>query len=381
MNMGSTEEIYSGSQPQQVLNEMIVEVINGPEIYRPSQFWEQINSINKNMLEELGIKNFKRSVAQNYFNWLVTNRKDPQYRSVRKLWARRPTLQPYLNRMEKPSLLRTLQPYLDRIENPALLRATMGPEIRIGRTELRVYKLFVGMLYEYAIQQDWSGIAKRVEEPSLGNPIKLCRRGKLISQDLANSIREYNAILSDSKELASTSKRVAELGAGYGRVAHIFLSDGQTKYFVFDIPPALHIAQWYLSTVCPQKNVFRFRHIDRFSDVVDDLRQCDVAFFTPNQFELFPDGFFDIFVSISTLPEMTQGQITNYLQQAERLTRRYIYLKQWLTWENTLDGHRVTPDTIKLSKNWSPVFDRNDAVQPLFFERLWRRQPSQFEQS
>jgi putative sugar O-methyltransferase len=376
MRAWSLEEMRDGRDLQQVLKEMVVEVVNGPEIYRPSRFWEQLNDINKEMLEELGIENFKRSVAQNYFNWLVTTKEDPQYRSVRKLWARRPSLQPYLNRMEKPSLLRTVQPYLNRLKDPALLESAMGPEKRIGAAELRVYKLFVGMLYEYSIQQDWSKIGKRVREPSLGNPINLFRRGKPISQDLANSIREYNAILSDSKELVSTSKRVAELGAGYGRVAHIFLSDDRTKYFVFDIPPALHVAQWYLSAVHPRRRVFHFRHIDRFSDVIDDLGQSDLAFFTPNQFEVFPDGFFDIFISISTLPEMRMEQIINYLRQAERLTSRYIYLKQWLTWENTLDGHRVTPGTIKLSGSWSSVFDRNDAVQPLFFERLWRRRPS-----
>ena len=89
--------------------------------------------------------------------------------------------------------------------------------------------------------------------------------------------------------------------------------------------------------------------------------------------ELFPDGYFDIFASISTLPEMAAGQIDNYLRQAERMTSRYVYLKQWLDWDNPADGHRVTRDSMRLRQNWIPVFDRKDAVQLKFFERLWRR--------
>lgn len=355
------------------LRSMVAEVAASSDLYRPSKFWVDLNEINQTMLDELGLENLKRTLAQNYFNWLVTSNKDPQFRAVLKLWLKRPSLRPYLNRLEIPSLLKTLQPYLGRLENRSMPLSAMGSEPKLGPRELRNYKLFVGMLWEYSMQQDWSGIGRRAIEPTVGNPIGLFRGDRLISQDLANSIREYNAILSDAKHLASGRKRVAELGAGYGRLAHVFLSDGQTRYFIFDIPPALFVSQWYLSNAHPGIRVFQFRHIDRFADVAGELEQAEVAFLTPNQIELFPDGFFDIFASISTLPEMAVSQIDNYLRQAERLASRYVYLKQWLDWENPADGHRVTRESMKLKGDWIPVFDRNDTVQPSFFERLWRR--------
>jgi putative sugar O-methyltransferase len=358
---------------QDTLRAMVKEVAESSELYRPSKFWVDLNEINQAMLDELGLDNLKRTLAQNYFNWLVTSKQDPQYRAVRKLWMRRPSLQPYRNRLEAPSLLKTLQPYLGRLENPSMPVDSMGSAPAIGSRELRTYKLFVGMLWEYSMQQDWSGIGERAAEPTVGNPIGLFRGEKLISQDLANSIREYNSMLSDAKDLARTPKRVAELGAGYGRVAHVFLSDECTKYFIFDIPPALFVSQWYLGRVQPGKKVFEFRHFDRFADIAEELETADVAFFTPNQMELFPDAFFDIFASISTLPEMAAPQIDNYLRQAERLASRYVYLKQWIEWENPADAHRVTNDSMRLTNGWIPVFDRPDAVQPNFFERLWRR--------
>ena len=355
MSEGRSESVDAAHE--RTIAAMVAEVERGPEIYRPSRFWEHLNCVNKGMLQELGLENFKRSVAQNYFNWLVLGRGDPQFRAASGRWLRRPSLQPFLNKLEVPELLRT----------------TAGPEDNIRPMSLWIYKLFVGMLWEYALQQDWSGISGRVEEPEIGNPIRLYRRGKLITQDLANSIREYNAILGAARDLAESPKRVAELGAGYGRVAHVFLSDQRTKYFIFDIPPALHVAQWYLGEAHPARRAFRFRHFDAFGEVAAELEACDVAFLTPNQMALFPDGYFDIFATISTLPEMAAEQIENYLRQIERLSKRFVYLKQWLDWENPADGHRVVSDSMRLGSGWTPVYDRPDAIQPLFFERLWRK--------
>lgn len=339
------------------LGEMLREVKEGPAIYRPSSFWNDLGSVNDAMIEELGLENFKRTVAQNYFNWLVVSPRDVQFRSVLRSFLRRPGLQPLLNRMTAPDLLRT----------------TIRLEDRIGPKELFVYKLFVGMLWEVAVRQDWSGISRHLEEPMAGSPIEIRRGGRLISQDLANSIREYHAILSLEPALAGRRKRVAELGAGYGRLGHVFQQDGFTGYHIFDIPPALHVSQWYLSGLYPSRRVFAFRHFDSFDEIRDELAQCDLAFFTPNQMELFPAGYFDIFVSISTLPEMSPAQVRHYLQMLGRLASSYVYLKQWSDWFNPADRVRYRKQDFDLDAAWTLSLDRQDMVQPLFFERLWRK--------
>jgi putative sugar O-methyltransferase len=236
--------------------------------------------------------------------------------------------------------------------------------------------MFVGMLWEHAARLDRSGLSLTLEEPPLGRPIVILRKGRRISQDLANSFREYNSITADDIGLPANDRRVAELGAGYGRLAYVFLSDGASRYFIFDIPPALYVSQWYLTRLLPTKRIFRFRPIRDFSDVQRDVESSEIGFFTPNQMELFPDRFFDAMVSISTLPEMTKNQIDNYLKQMNRLSSRYIYLKQWLNWRNPLDGHEVKPSTFFLGSDWRLILDRQDEIQSLFFERLWRRTSS-----
>ena len=340
----------------QQLSEMIEEVGSASPSYRPSNFWDNLNRVNLEMLGAHGLGNFKRTVAQNYFNWMVIEARDNQFRNLALDWIRRPSIQPFLNSIEPPDLLRT----------------TIGLERQIGWREVFVYKIFVGLLWEFTRREDRTGLSERLEEPELGNPIVIRRKGRLISQDLANSIREFGAICEARPELRRSRTTIAELGAGYGRLAFVALSEPQCRYFVFDIPPALHVAQWYLSQIFGKERIFKFRRFRRYDDIRDELQASRIAFFTPNQIELFPDREFEVFVTISTLSEMRSDQTRNYLEQIERTVREVVYLKQWANWENVEDGRSFSRTDIAF-RELSRVMDRNDAVQDLFLEQVWKR--------
>jgi putative sugar O-methyltransferase len=332
------------------------EVQASPDLYRPSRFWDDLNVVNDGWLKEFGFENFKRTVSQNYYNWLVTCRNDPQFRAVFKQWLRHPTPRPFLTEMDRPKLLRTL----------------IGAERSFGRSAQLVYRLFVGMLWEVAIRQDHLGLNVRLEEPVLGNPLEVRRQGRRISQDLANSIRESNRI-AQYLPLARGRPVIGELGAGYGRLAYSMLAGTGSRYSIFDIPPALLVSEWYLTRLFPARRIFRFRRFSRFEEVAEELAAADVAFFTPNQLLLFPEQHFDAFVSISTLPEMTLAQIDNYLALLGRLTRRVIYLKQWRRWRNEKDDFEFRYEQLRLAAEWLLRFDAADIVQPHFQERVWTR--------
>jgi hypothetical protein len=143
------------------------------------------------------------------------------------------------------------------------------------------------------------------------------------------------------------------------------------RYVVFDIPPALYVSQWYLTRLFPGRKIFRFRRFHTFAAVREELAEADLAFLTPSQLALFPDEYFDAFVSISTLPEMTMAQIENYISLMSRVTRRTIYLKQWRAWRNEKDGFTFTYDKVRMPSHWLLQLDSTDRVQPLFQERVW----------
>jgi putative sugar O-methyltransferase len=335
--------------------EMAAEVDAGSDLYRPSTFWKDLNSINKQWLEEFGLENFKRTVSQNYFNWLIRSPRDPQFLAVLRQWLHRPTAAPLFSRLERPDLLKT----------------AVGTEGSLGRSARQIYRLFVSMHWEMTAKEDRMGLTDVLEEPALGNPIRVRSGGRDISQDLANSIRELNAI--DRYTPIGTRTRIAELGAGYGRLAFAALSYARVRYFVFDIPPALYVSQWYLARLFPDRKIFPFQRFADFRAVEAELEQAEIAFLTPNQIALFPDGYFDVFASISTLPEMRPSQIDNYLSLIARLAGSAVYLKQWRTWRNVRDDFAFTYDSLVLPSPWALRLDAPDDVQPMFQQRVWTR--------
>ena len=138
------------------------------------------------------------------------------------------------------------------------------------------------------------------------------------------------------------SPRIAEIGAGYGRVANAYLRSLPGQYFIFDIPPALCVSQWYLERTLGPNHVFRFRPFDRFEDVKDEISRASAICLTTNQIQKFPDSFFNSVVSISTLPEMRDDQVEFYLSEMQRVAAKSIFLKQWKTWKNPVDGTDLT---------------------------------------
>lgn len=335
---------------------MVEEVAGASALYRPSKFWEMLGGLNEQMLAEHGLENLKRTVAQNYYNWLVVGTEDNQFRNVLRHWLSHPTLAPFLNAIEKLDFVKTI-----------------GKQRRLGWKEALLYKLFVGFLWELARDVDRTGLTQTLQEPLTGNPIRILRKGRLISQDLATSIREVSTMLEARPGLGDGPKLVAELGAGYGRLGYVLLQDSETRYFVFDIPPALAASQWYLSQIFAGEPVFRFRHFDSFASIEKELSASRIAFFTPNQLELFPDACFDVFASISTLPEMTAAQVQNYLQLISRKTRQLVYLKQWKSWRNPYDDFTLSEKDLQLTNGFARVLWRDDAVQDAFFEGAWTR--------
>jgi hypothetical protein len=137
------------------------------------------------------------------------------------------------------------------------------------------------------------------------------------------------------------------------------------------MPPALFVSQWYLSRLFPGHKVFRFRPFEDFDDVADELAAADIAFLAPDQFYMLPDGYFDIFATISSLAEMTASQISQYLGLMCCKTRERVYIKQWREWENPLDGTQLVESDYDLMPGWRKRLSRIDSVQNLFFETVW----------
>ncbi|HYM56541.1 MAG TPA: putative sugar O-methyltransferase, partial [Solirubrobacteraceae bacterium] len=208
----------------------------------------------------------------------------------------------------------------------------------------------VRLLAEYARVHAPLG-ATRLQEPTLGDPLPVRRRGRLISQDLANSALEAGAITRalDGREPTS----ILEIGAGYGRLAYVLLSlYPGASYTIVDIEPALTITRWYLSSqFAPER----------------------LRFLSPDEATGLADGSVDLGVAISSLHEMTQAQVEGYLGLLDRVASGgSVYLKQWAQWSNPADGITLRFADYPIPLRWELHFREPAPVQTAFQHAGWR---------
>jgi putative sugar O-methyltransferase len=338
-----------------ILDKMIYTLLKADSVYKPSLFWQNINNVHMNQLSKEGYENFKQTLNLKYFNFIVSVLNE-QFVWLIKWWLNYPSPE--------------FEVFKAKVNS---YRACKDNNIITKLTGKIAYPVFVAMLYEYTKSVDKLDLLERIFEPIQGNPISVWYKHKAISQDLCNSILEFYSIkegLSFVNEL-----NICELGAGYGRLGYVFLKDRECKlikYTVVDIPPALYIAQRYLSEVFPDSKVFKFREFKDYGEIKDEWEKSQIRFLEPQQIRLLPAPQFNLFVNVSSLHEMTMQQIQNYFDIIGEYTQGYFYTKQWLKSINRADKIVVNYSNYPIPDGWKELYFRKCKVQSLFFEQMYK---------
>ena len=120
----------------------------GDEVFLPSKFWEALNQKNVKQLETEGFDNFKQTLAQNYFTWVVI------YRDVQFLFLLKNT---------------KLSSW------PAILKDSLGykPHPRLTRRQQIELTVFTKMLWKYVANIDVEGLLESINEPAQGNTFEI----------------------------------------------------------------------------------------------------------------------------------------------------------------------------------------------------------------
>ena len=334
---------------RQELQKMFAELERGRPEVQPSKYWIALNKSDEGQLLAVGFEDFRRTVAKHYFTWTKIWPWDKQ---IRFLAANLPLS------VLIADIFRTFAPLKHR---------------HIPLLESLACNFLSNLVWDYAIRE-WPEI-ERLAEPCVGNPPRVYRHGRLISQDLANSGLEAQMILSNAGDLAKV-RTVCELGAGYGRTAHALMSlKPGLRCVVVDIPPALYVSQRYLSEVYPKLKVFKWQPFASYAEIKDEFEAADLAFLLPSQIESLPDEIFDLFINISSLHEMTLAQIRYYFAQIRRLTRRqgHFYLKQWKVSPRISYHDFVIRREDYPFDGWRVVAEREARIQTHFFEAMLQK--------
>ena len=299
------------------------------EVTGQGQFWKALGAEHAEALEAHGFDAVKRVQALRYFTWR---------------WGARRALLGHQGRYvlthTKPAT------WLRAALSPVNLSPDAWAPASWSRGERWLYAVATRLIWEIA-RRYGSRRTLDLAEPMLGSPFPIRWRGRLISQDLANTALEMASI--EEALAGSRPEHVLEIGAGYGRTAHAILSIyPEAAYTIVDIRPAIDISRWYLTTLFPDRDL-------TFIDGTDPGA-------SPRPF--------DLAVSISSLQEMTREVVDRYLHMLDRDARSgaVVYLKQWFRWWNAVDEIEQTIDDYEFSPRWRRLFRRRARIQTAFAE-------------
>lgn len=338
------------------LSAMVEQITRTSDLSRPSEFWERLCELHsEHLLDEAAFARFKRTVNFFYFQFTPVGNHPDIYRHALKKFMRQP----------EPRVLTARMP--DR-------SAPIVPEAPDfdRRWVAKRYAIYVAILYEIAQRRGAGKILAQLHEPALGRPLAVTYRGQSISQDLVNSALELGAVLDSLPEALGPAPRVLEIGGGYGRLAWATMTAVPgVRYVLVDIPPALALAQRYLTAAFPDRPAFRFRPFEDPAEIEEELAASRIAFLTPDQLELIAPLQADVTMTVSSLHEMRPDQVRRYLELVDRHCRGVFFTKQWQTWHNPVDGVVMRRTGYPYPEGWVRLFDRDSPLHPLFFEALF----------
>ncbi len=227
------------------LREMLDEFPKFREEILPSKYWEELNKKNLRQISDSSYENFKRTVARNYFTFIVT----PWNQQTR-------------------FLMRSL-PFRQAVG--IFFGAFFAPRHELFKWYQSIYyNLLTKLLWAYVERNDPDELLERLQEPLAGNPPRVFQGERLISQDLANSFLEYQSVMSADVDQTAIGT-IMELGSGYGRTAYVYLTlHPERRYILVDIPPALYVCEKYLSDLFSDRKIFSFRPFERYEDIKDE---------------------------------------------------------------------------------------------------------------
>ncbi len=334
------------------IDEMFRGLSDATSEVKPSRYWEELNKMNLAQLKQEGFDNFKRTIALNYFTWARIFPWDSQI----------------IYLCKKVGIAATLR--------------SMGKTFRFcgaryfpNALQSFSYGLLTYLLWEYILRGEHSLELLGLCEPELGGPPMVTPRKRMrVSQDLGNSLLEYESF--EEGFPADEQGTVLELGGGYGRNAFVILKlRPRVRYVAVDIPPALWVAQEYLSRLFPSRSIFRYREFKAFEEVADKYAQSDLIFLLSSQLAALPAGSIDLILNISSLHEMRKEQIDYYFREFDRVLKPggHVYIKEWKEAKVLFENVTHREEDYPCPRDWTKIVSRTAAVQTRFFEALYRK--------
>lgn len=326
--------------PLQLVDEM-KNYLESPDAVLTSRYWGYLIHKHLQQISHYGMKNYGNTVAGNYFTWKELDE---------------------IQLVELFSLI---------TDNSDLYRIQIG----MSFNESIQHNIILDMLYKYvSSKNELSSVLKSNSFKSFlhGNSPYMNFDGKFVTQDLLNSIIEYNNFSISLKE--STNPKILEIGAGSGRTADLILTlHPGVKYIVVDIPPASYISRVRLETAHPTSRIQNCSSKAALKSILtsDDF---DVLFIPPSLSPYLPNQYFDLMLAVDCLHEMNTKTRLLYSNMAARVSK-FFYVKIWKKAYIPIDKERIDSSNLSsygFRSSWKILRSENSIFPSNMCEYLFQ---------
>ncbi|HVO65650.1 MAG TPA: putative sugar O-methyltransferase [Syntrophales bacterium] len=170
---------------------------------------------------------------------------------------------------------------------------------------VRYLKALIYNLSASLTDENWE-ILKRIRNRNLGKPFSITYRGEPVCLDYLQAVYELSFV---AEHLSLDGMKILEIGAGYGRTCHAFLSNHDiSDYVIIDLPNCLKLSSSYLQKVLEKNQFDKVRFVP-----IDDL-------------DVLQSDTFDLCINIDSFAEMEPGTVAYYLNIIN-MTCRTFYVK------------------------------------------------------
>lgn len=263
---------------------------------------------------------------------------------------------------------------LVRIRNSAINRL-FSPTMPTTRN---VYLQLLHLYYSHLKRIDTKGFLQNHDEPSIGGTAdQEVIEGHVVSLDFLQAVEEAYSIREawNAAGFTGEPKLIAELGAGYGRLAYVcHKMMPECTYVILDLPEGLICAQSWLRQVCDADAVISYSDAARMPTYSrKQLLTARIWTLGAQAIEKLEDV--DIFVAADNLSVMTHKIAANYCEHVTRIAKVFFsrqlmvqvdgtaYCAQYPdsnSWRNPSDD--IPPQLFAFPKEWVELFSREGSL-------------------
>ena len=222
-------------------------------------------------------------------------------------------------------------------------------------------------------KRDQFGLLAKLEEPALGEGDAVVVNGRRVSIDLLQSVDEFYRIVEVMGWKQDDHVTFAEIGAGYGRLAHVVLTAmPNSRFLIFDLPESMLLSSYYLTTLFPEAPVLLYPESATAPDAKERWQTARIAFGLPHQLKTLPRGTVDAFVNIYSFMEMSPQQVATYFDAIEAIDPRVLFIKQHKHEVNLLEQSLLNAKAYPVRAAWKLAYEGTSALYEDVFEAVYR---------